>query len=84
MRMVLFNDLLLLQLMSCDYVLLPDRIGLKNLSKTLLQQTVLSDVLCKDQMRLMVEEIGAWIRFPETQHEFLAHLAEMIGKTFTE
>lgn len=39
------------------------------------------DILCKEQMRLQVLDIGEWVRFPETIHEFYAHLAEMIGKT---
>ena len=30
-------------------------------------------------MRLMLEDIGGWVKFPETMHEFYAHLAEMIG-----
>ena len=38
------------------------------------------DILCKEQMRFQVLDIGEWVRFPETIHEFYAHLAEMIGK----
>ena len=30
-------------------------------------------------MMLMVLDIGEWVRFPETVHEFYAHLAGMIG-----
>ena len=40
----------------------------------------LLDVLCKEQMRLQVQDIGGWVRFTETMHELYAHLAEMIGK----
>ena len=29
-------------------------------------------------MRLLVLDIGEWVCFPETVHEFYAHLAEMI------
>ena len=41
---------------------------------------LLLDVLCKEQMRLQVQDIGGWVRFTETMHELYAHLAEMIGK----
>ena len=31
-------------------------------------------------MKLLVLHIGEWVKFPETIHEFYAHMAEMIGK----
>ena len=62
MEKILFQDMILLRLMSCDYLLLPEKINR----------------LCKEQMRLQVEDIGSWVNFPETMHEFYAHLAEMI------
>ena len=33
-------------------------------------------------MLLMVQDVGPWICFPETVHEFYAHLAEVIGIYF--
>ena len=36
MERVWFNDLILLRLMSCDYLLLPSKIGNKNHKKSLL------------------------------------------------
>ena len=29
-------------------------------------------------MKLLVEEIGAWVRFTPTMHEFYAHLPQLI------
>ena len=52
---------------------------LENLSQFL--NLVFADKLCKEQMLLQVVDIGEWVRFPETMHEFYAHLAEMIGKS---
>jgi hypothetical protein len=37
------------------------------------------DELCKEQMKLMLLDVGNWIRFPETVHELYAHLAQFIG-----
>ena len=38
------------------------------------------DKLCKEQMQLMVRDVGPWIRIPETLHELYAHLSQFIGK----
>ena len=40
-----------------------------------------SEELCQEQMLLMVEGLGSWVEFPDTIHELLAHLVEVIGKT---
>ena len=33
-------------------------------------------------MKLHVVDIGDWVKFPETIHEFYAHLADLIGNSF--
>ena len=33
-------------------------------------------------MKLMLQEVGDWIRFPETVHELYAHLAQFIGTSY--
>ena len=38
------------------------------------------DQLCKKQQLLCVEDIGSWVRFPDTLHEGYGHLAEVMGK----
>ena len=30
-------------------------------------------------MLLFVQDVGPWVCFPETIHEFYAHLAELVG-----
>ena len=30
-------------------------------------------------MLLFVQDVGPWVSFPETIHEFYAHLAELVG-----
>ena len=39
-----------------------------------------SEELCQEQMLLMVEGLGSWVEFPDTIHELLAHLVEVIGE----
>ena len=39
-----------------------------------------SGQLCKEQMKLLVQHVGNWIRIPETLHELYAHLAQFIGE----
>ena len=38
------------------------------------------DKLCKKQQLLCVQDIGPWVRFPDTLHEGYGHLAQVMGK----
>ena len=85
MDSILFNDLVvILRLMSCDYQLLPSKIGeaLSLYLADFLERSIIlfSEELCKQQMKLLVVHVGEWVKFPETIHELYAHLPEMIGK----
>ena len=82
MRMILVNDLVILRLMSCDYVLLPDKIGIRLVSnKFKIIFKHFPAHLCVEQMKLKLTELGgAWVRFPDSIHELYAHLAQFIGK----
>ena len=81
MEQILLNDLTILRLMSCGYLLLPSKIG--KLIHFMLQvdDKILLEVLCREQMKLQLVDIGGWIRFPETVHELYAHLHQFIGKS---
>ena len=59
---ILVNALTLLNLMSCDKILYVDEV----------------EMICKQQMKLFIENIGCWVKFPPTIHEFYAHLPQMI------
>jgi hypothetical protein len=37
------------------------------------------ELLCVEQLLAYIEEIKDWIKFPDTIHEGLAHLAETLG-----
>ena len=62
MSEILLNALTLLNVMSCNKVLDIDQV----------------EMLCKRQMKLFVIDIGEWVRFPPTIHEFYAHLPQII------
>lgn len=38
------------------------------------------EFLCVEQLLAYIKEIGDWIKFPDTIHEGLAHLAETLGQ----
>ena len=38
-----------------------------------------ADDLCKQQMKLHLQNIGTWVRFTPTLHELYAHLPQLIG-----
>ena len=83
MDRILFNDMLLLRLMSCDHYLLHDKIGQFNtVMKYSFNSFPISEDLCREQMLLLVIDIGDWVKFPETVHELYAHLPQMIGRLF--
>ena len=35
--------------------------------------------LCKQQMKLQLQDIGSWVRFTPTLHELYAHLPQLIS-----
>ena len=38
------------------------------------------DELCQAQQLLCVQDIGSWVRFPDTLHEGYSHMAAIMGK----
>ena len=49
---------------------------------TIVLRTIFSylEELCKQQMRLLLLDIGSWIRVTPTIHELYAHLPDLIGE----
>ena len=45
----------------------------------IITNTTYLEKLCSEQMLRYIDGIGDWVRFPDTIHEGLAHLAETIG-----
>ena len=39
------------------------------------------DELCKEQQLLCVQDIGSWVRFPDTLHEGYGHVAAVMGRS---
>ena len=76
---VWFSDNLILNLTSCGRPLDVEKIGDKHGPEQTNHKFVFLELLCVEQLMAYVEEVGDWIRFPDTIHEGLAHLAETLG-----
>ena len=82
---ILFNDLIILRLISCRYRVLVDKIGISIMNNLFSSPiTCTLDELCIKQQLLCVEDIGPWVRFPDTLHEGYAHVAAVMGKGFVQ
>ena len=78
---ILFNDLIILRLISCRYRVLVEKIGILIIINIFYSINFLFiDELCKKQQLLCVEDIGSWVRFPDTLHEGYAHVADVMGE----
>ena len=80
----MFNDLIILRLISCRYRVLVAKIG--EFGQIYIQCYSyicwFLDELCKTQQLLCVQDIGEWVRFPDTLHEGYAHVAEVMGELY--
>ena len=80
LRQLLLNDLIILRLTSCKLKVLVEEVGKPFLRRSIPCICIYLDKLCKKQQLLCVQDIGPWVKFPDTLHEGYGHLAQVLGK----
>ena len=78
MSQILLNDLTLLTIMSSDKLMNVSKVGEFLIIFLLLKMLSIAEDLCKQQMRLLLIDIGPWVRVTPTLHELYAHLPQLI------